>query len=98
MTGFPYSFAHADLLAAGLVRIVLPRAPQKGLITDLDETLWGSVLGDDGPEGISWDVDHKTQFHALYQNLLNLLAEGGSAARGRFEERRRTSGKSIGAA
>jgi FkbH-like protein len=77
MNGFPYSFAHADLLAAGLVRMVLPLAPQKGLITDLDETLWSGVLGDDGPEGISWDVDHKTQFHALYQNLLNMLAEAG---------------------
>ena len=76
-SGFPYSVAQADRLAAALARAVLPRAPKKGLITDLDETLWSGVLGDDGPEGVTWDLDHKTQFHALYQNLLNTLAEAG---------------------
>lgn len=77
MSGFPYSIAQADHLAAALARAVLPSAPKKGLITDLDETLWSGVLGDDGPEGITWDLDHKTQFHALYQNLLNTLADAG---------------------
>jgi FkbH-like protein len=75
--GFPYSFGHSDALAAGLVHLVLPPAPKKGLITDLDETLWSGVLGDDGPEGISWDLDHRSQFHGLYQHLLNQLAEAG---------------------
>jgi FkbH-like protein len=78
MNGFPYLFAHADALAAGLVRLVLPRVTKKGLITDLDETLWSGVLGDDGPDGISFDVGHKTQFHGLYQHTLNLLAEAGT--------------------
>jgi FkbH-like protein len=77
MNGFPYSFSHADALAAGLVRIVLPLAPKKGLITDLDDTLWSGILGDDGLEGVSWDVDHKTGFHGLYQQLLNVLADAG---------------------
>jgi len=77
MSGFPYSFGHADALAAGLVRIVLPVAPKKGLITDLDETLWRGVLGDDGLDNISWDLDHKAHFYTLYQQLLNTLAEAG---------------------
>jgi FkbH-like protein len=77
MNGFPYSFSYADALAAGLVRMVLPAAPKKGLITDLDQTLWGGILGDDGLEGISWDVDHKTGFHGVYQQLLNVLADAG---------------------
>lgn len=77
MSGFPYSFAHADALAAALVRAALPKPSMKGLITDLDETMWSGVLGDDGPDGISWDLDRKTYFHALYQRLLNSLAEGG---------------------
>ncbi|HVH71160.1 MAG TPA: HAD-IIIC family phosphatase, partial [Candidatus Dormibacteraeota bacterium] len=77
MNGFPYSFAHADALAARLVEMVLPLAPMKGLITDLDETVWSGVLGDDGPDGISWDLDHHSQFHALYQQVLNVLAEAG---------------------
>ena len=76
--GFPYSFAHADALAAGLVKSILPLLPKKALITDLDQTLWSGVLGDDGPEGITWDLDHKTQFHSLYQFLLNQLAEAGA--------------------
>jgi FkbH-like protein len=77
MNGFPYQFAHADALAAGFVGMIVPVPPKKGLITDLDGTLWSGVLGDDGPNGISWDVEHKTQFHGLYQHLLNLLAEAG---------------------
>jgi FkbH-like protein len=77
MSGFPYRFAYADALAAGFVRAVLPATPKKGLITDLDETMWSGVLGDDGPDGISWDTEHKTHFHGLYQRLLNLLAKAG---------------------
>jgi FkbH-like protein len=77
MSGFPYRFAYADALAARFVRTVLPAPPKKGLITDLDETMWSGVLGDDGPDGISWDTEHKTHFHGLYQRLLNLLADSG---------------------
>jgi FkbH-like protein len=77
MSGFPYRFAYTDALAAGFVRAILPAAPKKGLITDLDETMWSGVLGDDGPDGISWDTEHKTHFHGLYQRLLNRLAEAG---------------------
>lgn len=77
MTGFPYRFAYADAVAAGFVQAMLPEGPKKGLITDLDETLWSGVLGDDGPAGVSWDTDHNTHFHGLYQRMLNLLAESG---------------------
>jgi FkbH-like protein len=76
-SGFPYSFAFADALAERLVSSVLPTPTKKGLITDLDGTLWDGILGDDGVEGISWDLEHKTYFHALYQNLLGLLSESG---------------------
>jgi len=78
LNGSPYPFSYIDELAERLVRTALPSAPKKGLITDLDETLWSGVLGDDGPAGISWDLDHKTHFHALYQELLNSLADAGT--------------------
>jgi FkbH-like protein len=78
LNGSPHGFAYLDALAARLIKTAMPPAPKKGLITDLDETLWSGVLGDDGPEGISWDLDHKTQFHGLYQELLNSLAEAGT--------------------
>ncbi len=76
-SGFPYRFAYADRLAAEMVRAACPIAPKKGLITDLDETLWRGILGDDGPDALSWDLEHKTHFHGLYQRLLNVLARSG---------------------
>src|SRR5262249_8373814 len=75
--GFPYQIAHADQLAATLVRAVENRRPMKGLITDLDDTLWAGVVGDDGVDHISWDLDHHTQEHGLYQQLLSTLSEEG---------------------
>jgi FkbH-like protein len=52
-------------------------APKKGLITDLDDTLWRGILGEVGIDGISWDLDHHSQMHAFYQCLLNALANEG---------------------
>src|SRR5262249_38332555 len=53
-------------------------APKKGLITDLDDTLWRGVLGEAGVRGITWDLDHHSLIHGLYQQLLGSLAEAGS--------------------
>ena len=39
-----------DLLARFLVALVRP--PKKCLVLDLDNTLWGGVLGEEGPDGI----------------------------------------------
>ncbi|HEX4169217.1 MAG TPA: HAD-IIIC family phosphatase [Bryobacteraceae bacterium] len=78
MNGFPFSIPQADQLASQLIDAAFPLAPRKGLITDLDETLWSGVLGDDGVNRIHWDLDHKSQFHALYQQFLNSLAESGT--------------------
>ena len=78
MNGFPFTIPQTDQLANQLIETAFPPAPKKGLITDLDETLWSGVLGDDGLEGVHWDLDHKTHFHALYQQLLNSLAESGT--------------------
>ena len=39
-----------DLLARYLISLV--RAPKKCLVLDLDNTLWGGVIGEDGPDGI----------------------------------------------
>jgi FkbH-like protein len=40
----------AELLARYLVQLTLP--PKKCLVLDLDNTLWGGVLGEEGPNGI----------------------------------------------
>lgn len=77
MAGFPYALTHADALAQMSVRCLSPAAPKKGLITDLDQTLWKGILGDIGVDGVSWSLEGKSQIHALYQQVLASLAESG---------------------
>lgn len=75
--GFPYHTAHASALAELLARAVQNPPPKKGLITDLDNTLWSGIVGDDGPQNITWDLDHHAQAHGLYQQFLRTLALEG---------------------
>jgi FkbH-like protein len=75
--GFPYSLPHASAVAALLAELLAPPAPKKGLITDLDDTLWRGILGDAGVRGVSWDLDNHSQVHGLYQQTLAALAEAG---------------------
>ena len=73
--GFPYSLHHAGALAALLADLLCPPVPRKGLITDLDDTLWAGLLDEAGPRGVTWTgADHR---HALYQQLLASLAGAG---------------------
>lgn len=76
-SGFPYSVAHASVLAEALAVAGRTPSPKKGLITDLDDTLWAGILGEAGVNGISWDLDHHSQIHGVYQQLLNALAAAG---------------------
>jgi FkbH-like protein len=76
-TGFPYRLPHASVVADLLSRLLTPPAAKKGIITDLDNTLWLGILGEDGAQALSWDLDHKSQMHGLYQQLLQALAEAG---------------------
>lgn len=77
LTGLPYSVAHADRVAAALARLIAPPAPKKGLITDLDDTLWQGIVGEIGPENVSWDLAGHAQLHGLYQKTLAMLSEEG---------------------
>lgn len=76
-TGLPYSLPHAGALASLFTMLLAPAAPKKGLITDLDDTLWCGLVGELGPEGVSWDLASHHQLHGLYQKLLAALAEEG---------------------
>ena len=75
--GFPYSRPHADVLAEALARVLVPLVPKKGLITDLDDTLWHGILGEVGAAGLRWDLSSHQQIHGLYQTLLQALADSG---------------------
>jgi FkbH-like protein len=77
-TGFPYTLIHADALAQLSVSCLFAPGVKKGLITDLDETLWKGILGDVGVEGVSWSLEAKSQVHALYQQVLASLADSGT--------------------
>jgi FkbH-like protein len=76
-TGFPYHLAHASTLAHMIAKLMSHVAPKKGVITDLDDTLWSGILGDDGVQGISWHLEHHTHIHGLYQQFLASLAGAG---------------------
>jgi FkbH-like protein len=76
-SGFPYTIAHASALGRLLAQLILPASPKKGLITDLDDVVWRGLLGDVGPDGVSWDLEHKSQAHGLYQRMLRSLAQAG---------------------
>src|SRR5260370_29913886 len=75
--GFPYSIAHASAAAELLISCLFPAVPKKGLITDLDDTLWKGILGDVGVGARSWCLEDRSQAHALYQQLVASLAESG---------------------
>ena len=77
LIGFPYTLAHAEALAGFCARLLAPPARKKGIITDLDDTLWAGIVGEVGPEGVSWDLSQHQHLYALYQKLLSSLAEGG---------------------
>jgi FkbH-like protein len=76
-SGFPYKLAHASTVAELMSRMVSPAPPKKGLITDLDDTLWSGILGEVGVDGVFWDLEHHSQHHGLYQRLLHALSEAG---------------------
>ncbi len=76
-SGFAYTLPHASAVAEVLGRLIHNRAPQKGLITDLDDTLWAGILGDDGVDGISWHLDRHSHMHGVYQQFLASLVSAG---------------------
>src|SRR5262249_48499415 len=73
-TGFPYTVEHASAVAELLADLLVRPAPKKGLITDLDDTLWAGTVGEVGAENVTWSLDDDSQAHALYQQLLASLA------------------------
>ena len=75
--GCPYRVAHASALAELMSRLLLPAVPLKGLITDLDDTLWEGILGEVGVSGVCFTLETGAQIHGLYQQFLQSLAERG---------------------
>ena len=76
--GFPYTLTHASDVAEFLAILLNPEQSKKGLITDLDDTLWDGILGEVGISGISWNLESNTQIHGLYQQLVSGLGDSGA--------------------
>jgi len=67
------------IYARGLVRSLsaLYRAPRKVVCTDLDNTLWGGVLGEEGPDGIATGSAFPGNCYVEYQKYLKQLSARG---------------------
>lgn len=76
--GFPYSAGHTAALAGQLAQLLVKRTPMKGIITDLDDTMWNGIVGEVGADKVHWDLDNKSVIHGLYQQLLKSLAAQGT--------------------
>lgn len=58
-----------------LAQVILPSV--KAIVVDLDNTIWGGVVGDDGPEGLKLDrFSDGRPFLALQRFLLDLKHRG----------------------
>jgi FkbH-like protein len=75
----PVSSESFSTYSRALVRSfsTLFRAPRKVLCTDLDNTLWGGVLGEDGPDGIATGSEFPGNCYLEYQKYLKRLASRG---------------------
>lgn len=63
-------------VAGAFLRATLA-APRKCLVVDLDDTLWGGVLGEVGPEGIALGSDYPGNAYRDFQKaLLDLRRQG----------------------
>jgi FkbH-like protein len=76
-SGFPYNLEHASTLAGLFATLIEDLPRRKGLITDLDDTLWAGLLGEVGVEGVSWDTASGAHMHGLYQRFLGSLSTTG---------------------
>lgn len=70
--GYP---ALARTIARAIGALLVPR--HKVLVTDLDGTLWGGILGEDGVEGISAGKGRLGRTHGKYQAFLKQLRGSG---------------------
>ena len=66
-----FAEALASTVAAGFSQ------PRKCLVVDCDNTLWGGVLGDDGPEGVQIGTEYPGSLYRLFQLHLRALHDQG---------------------
>ena len=75
----PFSTAGQIAIAGRLARLIraLYVPPAKCLVVDLDNTLWGGILGEAGPGGIALGQDYPGRVFQDFQRALGRLRERG---------------------
>jgi len=75
----PWSAPLADALATRLVQTILSLRGQaaRALVIDLDNTLWGGVIGDDGLEGIQLGGDYPGSAYTEIQRTVKSFRDRG---------------------
>lgn len=76
---FPYSAAGAQAVIRHLMAYaVVQRQPKaKCVVLDADNTLWGGVVGEDGPTGIALGPDYPGSVYVTFQRRLLELQQRG---------------------
>ena len=77
----PFGRNVLDTLARKITGVLLARSGKTArlLVLDLDHTLWGGVIGEDGIEGIQLGGDYPGNAYRDFQRVLKLLKERGLA-------------------
>ncbi|MBR2186595.1 MAG: HAD family hydrolase [Lachnospiraceae bacterium] len=75
-----FSMDQLGTVAGEITRMILPDLGRvrKCLVLDLDNTLWGGIVGEDGPEGINVDPnDPEGEAYRAFQEYVLLLKKRG---------------------
>lgn len=73
----PDAFPALAYNAAAIIKAIYGKS-KKGLVVDLDNTLWGGVVGEDGPEGLELGPETAVgQLYREFQGYLLALKERG---------------------
>jgi FkbH-like protein len=75
----PLAASSLHPLAEGYLRVLLPLAGRvaKALVVDLDNTLWGGVVGEDGPDGLRVGPEYPGAAHLALQRVIRGLRARG---------------------
>lgn len=76
---YPFSVAGAQAVVARLMcyPVLLKRPQVKCIVLDADNTLWGGIIGEDGPEGIALGPDYPGSAYLTFQRRLLALQGRG---------------------
>lgn len=78
-TGFPFDAESLGSVAESFIKpfIEVPPVSKKVIITDLDNTFWKGILGEDGVQNLEYSPEGGGYVHFIYQRMLKRLKNSG---------------------